>query len=201
MKENNTQRCRELLDPSVTGGMIASVNAKWLDDWTPFHIAANEGHRETLEVMLNCPQIADINAKSMMLRTPLHLAALKGHLGVVVALISHDADINSSDEEGNTPLHLGSQAGHTSVVKFILEHFPVITPNYSGRTQADLAAHYAIYDKVVSYAAKMMVKPRSKYTRTPFHKVLLHNSRHDHVERLMRIVNSRPPTDKALELL
>lgn len=181
--------------------MIASINAKWLDDWSPLHIAANEGHRAVLEEFLKCTQVPNINAKSTMNRTPLHLAALKNHLGVVVTLINNDADINACDNDGNTPLHLASQAGHASIVKFLLEHYPVIAANLSGQTQSDLAANYSIYSMVVNYALAVMVKSISLYSRTPFNKSLLHNSRHDHVERLMRFVNSKPPTDKALELL
>jgi ankyrin repeat protein len=201
VKDNMISRCKELLDPVVSAGMTASINSKWLDDWTPLHIAANEGHREVLEVLLSCAQVADINAKSTMSRTPLHLAAMKNHMGVVVTLVNNGAGINACDNDGNTPLHLASQAGHASVVKCLLDHFPVISTNYAGRAQADLATYYGIYVMVVSYARAMATKAVSHYSRTSFHKVLLHNSRHDQVERLLRIVNSKPPNDKALELL
>jgi hypothetical protein len=126
---------------------------------------------------------------------------MKNHMRVVMTLVNNGAEINACDNDGNTPLHLASQAGHASIVKYLLEHFPVISANYAGRTQADLAAYYGIYVMVVSYANAMASKAVSHYSRTPFHKVLLYNSRHDQVERLLRIVNSKPPNDKALELL
>eukprot|EP00359_Climacostomum_virens_P001364 CAMPEP_0204897770 /NCGR_PEP_ID=MMETSP1397-20131031/917_1 /ASSEMBLY_ACC=CAM_ASM_000891 /TAXON_ID=49980 /ORGANISM="Climacostomum Climacostomum virens, Strain Stock W-24" /LENGTH=697 /DNA_ID=CAMNT_0052065545 /DNA_START=242 /DNA_END=2335 /DNA_ORIENTATION=- len=200
VKENKVARVRELLDPEISSGMTASLNSKWLDDWTPLHFVANEGHQGVLEVFLQCSQVPNINAKSTMNRTPLHLAALKNHLGVVVMLVNNEADINALDNDGNTPLHLASHAGHTAIVKFMLQHYPVIIQNYAGRTQSDLAAHYAIFLLIVQYAESVDVNSISPYSRTPFNKVLLHNSRHDRVEKIMRVVNSKPPTGKALEL-
>jgi ankyrin repeat protein len=177
------------------------VNSKWLDDWTPLHIAANEGHKEVLTMLLSSQQLVDINARSTMMRTPLHQAALKSQYGAVVTLINHDADINPIDDDGNTPLHLAAMHGHLNLVSFLVGKFPWLVKNNLGLTAIDMAATYDVYSLIKGYAKSVLASTRSLYCRLPFNTVLLHNSRRDAVQRLMDTCNSKPPTDKALDLL
>ena len=58
------------------------------------HRAAENGHLECVEVLLNCG--ADISSKtSWSEKSPLHLAARNGHLSIVALLIERGANINS----------------------------------------------------------------------------------------------------------
>mmetsp|Transcript_31979 Transcript_31979/g.55121 ORF Transcript_31979/g.55121 Transcript_31979/m.55121 type:complete len:678 (+) Transcript_31979:70-2103(+) len=198
-KENDVGRCRALLTPN-TEGLIAAVNSKWLDDWTPLHIAANEGHHDILEVLLTGPQLADINARSTMMRTPLHQAVIKSHFEASVKLIHHDADINVYDDDGNTPLHLAAMYGHVKLVRYILDKFPVLSRNNLGLTAFEVAATYEIFKLIRSYAASVFFSTISVYCRVPFNRALLHNSRRDQVQKLMDTCKSKPPTDQTLYL-
>ena len=78
--------------------MIADINFKGLDNWTPLHFAADEGKVEVVKELLKSNEI-DIDSKSTIGRTPLHLAAMEGHTEIVRILTEHNASENCIDED------------------------------------------------------------------------------------------------------
>ena len=91
------------------------------DGFTPLHLAANKGHYEIAELLLQ--NGAKVNAKGKKEVTPLHLAAQKGHYEVAELLLQNGAKVNAKKEfEKYTPLHEAIRLNHSKVVELLLEN-------------------------------------------------------------------------------
>ena len=66
--------------------LVADINIKGLDNWTPLHFATNEGRIEIVQELLRHPDL-DKEPRSTILRTPLHLAAMRGYTNIMRLLI------------------------------------------------------------------------------------------------------------------
>ena len=90
----------------------ADVNAGGVFGKTPLHLAAEEGHKEIVELPI--AKDADVNAKlAVEGETPLHLAAWDGHKEIAELLIVNGANVNVRDKgsgrlvgHGRTPIDL-----------------------------------------------------------------------------------------------
>ncbi|MEW9810211.1 MAG: ankyrin repeat domain-containing protein (plasmid) [Candidatus Symbiodolus clandestinus] len=91
---------------------------------TALHFAAEQGHLEMVQLLLN--NRADIEARDRNSEgrdnwTPLHLAAKNGHLAVVQELINRGAAVDSLDRSGSTALQLAAKFNHLKVVQYLVE--------------------------------------------------------------------------------
>ncbi|MBD0392011.1 ankyrin repeat domain-containing protein [Wolbachia endosymbiont of Pentalonia nigronervosa] len=102
-------------------GIIDINNYFGYQEKTLLHYAAENGHKEVVEILLN--NNAEINAKTTDKGlTPLHVAAQNGHLDVVNALLDKGADFNAKTiDKGLTPLHSATLNGYLDVVKALLD--------------------------------------------------------------------------------
>jgi ankyrin repeat protein len=93
-----------------------------VNNLTPLHLAAREGHIEVVRFLLGQETI-DIDYMNQYGLTPLHLAAEKGKTEVVRLLLKQDnlvvSNFNSSRD---TPLHLAARFGHSEVVQLLLQN-------------------------------------------------------------------------------
>ncbi|XP_065298178.1 GA-binding protein subunit beta-1-like isoform X5 [Dermacentor albipictus] len=87
-RNGETEEVRQLM----TSG--APFTTDWLGT-SPLHMAAQNGHVATAEVLLRAGISRD--ARTKVDRTPLHVAAQEGHLDVVELLLKHSADIEAKD--------------------------------------------------------------------------------------------------------
>ncbi|XP_051961884.1 ankyrin repeat and SAM domain-containing protein 1A-like isoform X1 [Xyrauchen texanus] len=94
------------------------INAKNNDNETPLHCAAQYGHSQVVQLLLE--ELTNPTMRNNKFETPLDLAALYGRLDVVKLLLSAHPNLLSSNTKKHTPLHLASRNGHLSVVEVLL---------------------------------------------------------------------------------
>uniref|UniRef100_A0A672RNP4 Ankyrin repeat and sterile alpha motif domain containing 1A n=1 Tax=Sinocyclocheilus grahami TaxID=75366 RepID=A0A672RNP4_SINGR len=94
------------------------INAKNNDNETPLHCAAQYGHTQVVQLLLE--ELTDPTMRNNKFETPLDLAALYGRLEVVKLLLSAHPNLLSSNTKKHTPLHLASRNGHLAVVEVLL---------------------------------------------------------------------------------
>lgn len=101
-------------------GMGSKMNTKSPDGVEPIHLAAQEGHTDTVRALLQ--QGGTITGQAGKDRnTPLHFAARGGHLDIVRLLVAKGADVNARCNGECTALHLACMNGHSEVVSLLIE--------------------------------------------------------------------------------
>ncbi|XP_020711613.2 ankyrin-1 isoform X2 [Athalia rosae] len=97
--------------------------APFTTDWlgtSALHLAAQNNHTETAEVLLRAGISRD--ARTKVDRTPLHMAAYEGHHQMAQLLLNYGADVDSRDMLRMTPLHWAVEREHLEVMQVLLEH-------------------------------------------------------------------------------
>ena len=128
----------------------ADVNATDKDGDTPLHLAALNGHSDTINVLVK--DCAKINSKNKDERTPLHYAAASGHtdairkLSVTPDYIKDNDDPsqyyeNAKDKDGRTPLHYAAASGRTDAIRELIESGADV---HATDTDGTTPLHYAV---------------------------------------------------------
>ena len=112
-KSGNTDEVKSLMQSG------APFSTDWLGA-SPLHFAAQNGHSETIEVLLRAGVSRDTRTK--VDRTPLHVAAQEGHLDIVNLLVMHGADIDAKDLLRMTPLHWAVERGFADIAEALLSN-------------------------------------------------------------------------------
>lgn len=91
------------------------------DGWTPLHLAAFFGQRDTALVLVALGAPLDALSENPMQNTPMH-AAIAGALGESLAplLIGFGADVHHVGGSGVTALHLAASRGFEGLCKLLL---------------------------------------------------------------------------------
>ena len=137
-KKYGHEKCVELLERAKKAGMVGDqkysgkgsarqskagktnnslVNHKGKDGKTPAHAASENGHSDTLRIILNGG--GDPSSKDEAACTPAHLAAMNGHDGCLAVLIDHGGDFRSKNQFGFTPLRLALRNRHVYCASFL----------------------------------------------------------------------------------
>lgn len=109
------------LTEAVQSLLRIGTDPSQLDDLseTPLHKAVREGHRATVEALLNT---CDVNAESNIGMTPLHWAGVTGNQEMVELLLEHGADPNMRDEciDGMTAADMANSLGYTEIAELMV---------------------------------------------------------------------------------
>ncbi|KAI8479563.1 hypothetical protein Bbelb_427020 [Branchiostoma belcheri] len=85
--------------------------------WTPVHLAAMNGHHETVTALHKAG--ADVNARDNEGRIPLHLAANNGYQETVAVLLKAGSNVNTKNNKQRTSMHLAATNGHHETVTLL----------------------------------------------------------------------------------
>jgi ankyrin repeat protein len=139
-----------------------------VDGSTPLHIAASQGHTQTIRVLLKYgAKLAATNEKW----TALHFACHSGHLDAAKLLLSHGSDIHARDESRQTPLIFAACWGHEAVLRLLLKNGADIeAADLGGMTALHFACEYgheAALRRLLEHGAN--IEARCRNQRTPLH--------------------------------
>ena len=85
------------------------------------HFAAQYGHKDVLELLLEHTGDADVDFEATSDNTPLMFAVRYGHTEVVKLLIEKGANVSRGDKKVWHSLHRAATAGRTELVELLLE--------------------------------------------------------------------------------
>jgi outer membrane protein TolC len=122
------------------------ANAMTITDSTPLYLAAEQGHKEVVEVLLRYK--ANPNIQSEMEKwTPLMRASTRGYEDICDMLIKGGADVNLKSNLGRTALHTAAEQGFTDIVKMLITAgADVNAKTNSGNTALDLARREGYFE-------------------------------------------------------
>ncbi|XP_035828924.1 NK-tumor recognition protein [Aplysia californica] len=133
------------------------VNLRDKNERTPLHAAAEGGHAEAVNRLLQAK--ADLHKKDKGGMTAVHLASKQGHIDALKALLLQGVEVDDRDvvsslchilikllldnfQKEVTPLHLAAQEGHVDVCKSLVKYgCNVNAQNFQGNTALHLAAN------------------------------------------------------------
>ena len=142
-----------ILDLPSSSSLLRRPN---LNEDTPLHLAAREGHLKVVEALINAAREPTLDIETgpgphkVMLRmenkgkdTALHEAVRYWHYGVMELLIEEDPDfIYGANDSGITPLYMAVEGGFAHYVKLIIEKSST-SPSYNG-LKGRTALHAAV---------------------------------------------------------
>lgn len=174
-KDTNKPNCEEsLLHCAVRSNALeclqlfigegADVNSLKPNGTNAIHLAADLGHLQCLEALLNAPN-ADANVRICIREkesTALHLAADEGNVECVDLLLSKGADAKLKNHRGFTPLHLAARTSSLECVESLLrngnadanaEDFDHRTPLHAAVGKSENA--YDIMETLIQWGANV----------------------------------------------
>jgi uncharacterized protein len=92
------------------------------DGWTPLHLAAFFGQKETALALIEQGAIVDSRSTNSMKNTPLHAAAAGRQGELVDLLLNKGADVGAMQTGGWTALHAAAQNGDLAMVQSLIAH-------------------------------------------------------------------------------
>ncbi|XP_027135693.1 ankyrin repeat and death domain-containing protein 1A isoform X2 [Larimichthys crocea] len=127
----------------------AKLNCKNKDGLSMLHCAAQRGHINLLEFIMEDLEDICLDRVDKSGKAALHLAAEHGQPKVVEFLIGMGCTHGLKDKEENTALHLAARSGHTDVLQKIIETgINIDERNLDGLTALHLAASGGHYECV-----------------------------------------------------
>lgn len=99
----------------------AALDDHSADGWTPLHLAAYYGHRETAEMLLDRGADAGARSTNDLENTPLHAALAGGRGPVAKLLVDRGADLDAV-ANGLRPMDIAAAREDDEMVEYLVAH-------------------------------------------------------------------------------
>ena len=96
------------------------VNFERLEGFTPFYLAAQNGHRRVCRFVISMLKNGEVPLSIRNGVTPLHATAMNGHMIVCQMIIDDITDKNPKDDNAWTLLQSAAKRGHLEVCRIII---------------------------------------------------------------------------------
>ncbi|AZL14968.1 ankyrin repeat domain-containing protein [Rickettsiales endosymbiont of Stachyamoeba lipophora] len=175
------RRFREVIKLIQQG---ADVNTQGFYDRPALHMAAENGHTETVQVLAQ-ELGADVNfINEFSYQTALHYAAERGHTETVRVLVQElGANVMDKDKDGKTALHYAAERGHTETIRVLVQELGanVMDKDEDGKTALHYAAEHGRTETVRVLVQELGadIKATDNNGKTALHCA----AERDHVER------------------
>ena len=148
--------------------VVVCVDAPVCHEETPLHLAAKNGFRDPVAVLVQ--RGGNVSARKFaMQETPLHLAAQIDRQHIAAFLIQHGGQVNVQSLPWLvTPLHLASGNGHQAIAESLIQQGGQVntTTNLLEETSLLLAAQY-VAEMLLKHGSQ--VDARNRFQETPLH--------------------------------
>ncbi|ORY62117.1 uncharacterized protein BCR38DRAFT_347066 [Pseudomassariella vexata] len=111
-KSGDVKTLRQLLVQEV------SPNFTNIEGMTPLWVAAAQGHRGIVEVLI-LRDDADLNSRCISGRAPVFWPSADGREDIVELFVKAGADLSFQDEDGQTAISIAREYGHDGVVRIL----------------------------------------------------------------------------------
>lgn len=98
----------------------SDLNAKYMNGWTPLHIACREQRLSAVNILLQAA--CDVNIQDNTGKTPLHIAAGEKDTSIVEKLLELKCNVNLCDKNGQTALAYARENHNRQIVKLFFKH-------------------------------------------------------------------------------
>ncbi len=112
--------CNDVATATTLLSFNPEINASDNNGLTALSLAAEQGHREMVSLLLKQSNII-VDASDKKKETPLIKASAHGDDSVVSLLLNHGADRKKQDEQGNAALHKAAEKGHLSIARSLVD--------------------------------------------------------------------------------
>ena len=176
---------------------------------TPLHLAAKNGFRDLVDVLVRSG--GNVNARNFpMQETPLHLATRNGHRHIAQFLVQQGSQVNARNfPMQETPLHLAARNGHQLIAQVLIQQGSQVNARNvpSRETPLHLASrngHQQVAEVLIRHGGQVNAENRP-WQETPLH-LASRNGHQEVVELLIQQggdVNSRniPSQESPLHLV
>ena len=149
---------------------------------TPLHLAAKNGFRDLVDVLVQSG--GNVNARNFpMQETPLHLATRNGHHFIAQFLVQQGSQVNARNVPWQeTPLHLATRNGHRHIVQFLVQRGSRVNARNvpSRETPLHLASrngHQQIAEFLIHHGSQVNAR-NVPWQETPLHLATRNGHRH-----------------------
>lgn len=152
-------KVQTLLKQGVNVDAKADPNMVFAKDPGPMHLAAEEGHKDVVELLLANGANAEYATECGHM-TPFHVAVRNGRRDVVELLLANGASLRLWAGGDLTPLCLAAQSGHKDVAELLLVHGAEVNPYYHDtfRNGGNSPLHIAVKQGYMDVAELLLAK-------------------------------------------